>query len=180
MIDEMIQGLMPKVGQWQLTEGEYHYIASYLGDVNFFVFGLGHDTELWRYANKEGKTLFVEHDENWMVYRDDVLKVEYTCKLWQWEKLFEEMKAGIYDNLEITLPDEVRKTKWDVIFVDSPQGYNDGCIGRMQSIFTAWQLASKETIVFIHDCDRQVEDVFSKELFTIEEQTKKLRKCAKK
>ena len=33
------------------------------------------------------------------------------------------------------LPDYVKNTVWDVVFVDGPRGYNDKVPGRMQSIY---------------------------------------------
>ena len=61
------------------------------------------------------------------------------------------------------LPKEIAQNKWDIIFVDAPEGWSDEKPGRMKSIYTAAKLASlsKDCIVFVHDCDRKVEDVYS-------------------
>jgi len=43
----------------------------------------------------------------------------------------------------------------------------------------AWKLANDKTKVFIHDCDREVEDAFSRQLFLIEHEVKRLRRGIK-
>lgn len=169
-LDKTFEKLLAKkleLSPHQMTAEEYRYIGSFLGNVNFLVFGTGHDTPLWRYANKGGLTVFLENNRKWIKKEDtDVYKVTYTTKRAEQEKLLEEYHNGIFDNLKMTLPDVVTNTKWDVIFVDSPVGTNDKKPGRMQSIFTASILANKDTEVFVHDCDRKVEDTYSKAMFS--------------
>lgn len=43
------------------------------------------------------------------------------------------------------------------------EGWSDAKPGRMKSIYTAAKLAhsSKDCSVFVHDCDRQVEAIYS-------------------
>jgi len=80
----------------------------------------------------------------------------------------------------MNVPDIVVKTNWDYIFVDSPMGTNDKKPGRMQSIFTARKLSNLNTEVFVHDVDRAVEDLYSKEMFsTIIKNLTKLRHVKK-
>jgi len=177
VVDELIKELLDKAKGYQMTEEEYRYIASFLGNVNFLVFGVGYDSELWRYSNQEGKTIFLEDDPEWIDDHDDIIKVKYTCRIWDYAKLLYEYERGIYDNLKMELPREVVNTKWDAIFVDGPSGYSPTCHGRMQSIFTARILANKETDVFIHDCNRKIEDLYSKKIFEIKKQLTKLRHC---
>ena len=66
------------------------------------------------------------------------------------------------------LPAIIRETKWDCIFIDAPMGMSDKpqVPGRMQSIFEASVLADEDTDVFVHDCDRYVENVYSKTMFS--------------
>jgi glucuronoxylan 4-O-methyltransferase len=66
--------------------------------------------------------------------------------------------------LLLNLPIEIMEMKWDIIFVDGPEGWSDEKPGRMKSIFTAAQLAhqSKDCYVFVHDCDRPVEAIYSR------------------
>jgi hypothetical protein len=96
----------------------------------------------------------------------DVIKVNYKTKRFEYQQLLDEFKEHNYKNLEMILPNKITKTAWDVILVDAPQGSKDSAPGRMQSIFTAWKLADKSTTVFIHDCNREVEKLYTNELFS--------------
>ena len=174
MLDILLDKLKSNIGQ--LTIDEYKYIIPFLGKSNFLVFGTGNDSELWNYVNKEGKTIFLENQNNWIKSEyGNVIKVEYTCKITEYKKLLNEFKKGIYSNLTISLPKEIKNIKWDVIFIDSPTGYSINCPGRMQSIYTGYSLSNKNTHVFIHDCNREIEDIYSKEMFTIVNEIKRLR-----
>lgn len=165
----------------QMTADEYRYIANFLGSKNFLVFGTGHDTPLWRYANRGGTTVFLENISKWIRAEDtDVIKVSYTTKRNQYMELLEEYHAGNVERLKMNLPIEITNKTWDCIFVDSPIGTTDKKPGRMQSIYTASILANKNTDVFVHDCDRIVEDIYTKEMFsTIIKELTKLRHVRK-
>ena len=147
-----------------------------MGNKNVLILGTGRDSEYWRFCNTTGKTVFLENDDAWIdKTKKDIIKVDYTCSITDSKKLLEEVKEGNYSNVKIVIPPELKTIEWDVIFVDSPTGYNSSCPGRMQSIFTALELSNKNTHIFIHDCDRQVEDIWSMELFEIKTQLTKLR-----
>lgn len=164
--ETLLSEKMEKSNHGQMTAEEYRYIAEFLGDKNFLVFGTGHDTPLWKYANRNGRTLFLENNKRWIDPADtDVIKVTYTTKRAYHKELLEEWHNGIFSNLTMDLPDIVTQTKWDCIFVDAPLGTTDKKPGRMQSIFTAWALSTDTTEVFVHDVDRVVEDVYSKTMF---------------
>jgi len=173
--ETLIAYVLEKSNNFQMTEEEYRYISSFLGDKNFLVFGTGHDTPLWRYSNRQGHTLFLENDSRWIDKNDsDVILVNYSTKCSQYKVLLEEYHNDNFENLKMDLPNEVTNTKWDCIFVDSPVGTKDNKPGRMQSIFTASMLAHKDTDVFVHDTDREVEDLYSTTMFnqTIRQLTK--------
>jgi len=149
----------------QMTEEEYKHIASLLGDKNVLVFGTGHDSNIWRKSNNNGMIIFLEDNDRWIEDLDDVYKVTYTTTLTEAEDLLKKYKSGDDSKLVIELPDIVKNTKWDIIIVDAPAGNKSHFPGRMQSIYCAKNLASSGTKVLIHDCDRYVEDLYSKELF---------------
>lgn len=132
------------------------------GPCNFLVFGLGNDTPLWMKINKKGKTVFLEDLKEWF---DNVKKnnpkveaylVKYTTKRENWKKLLKDPKK-----LVLKLPKRLNNIEWDVILVDAPKGWKDSQPGRMQSIYTASKLIKKGGHVFVHDCGREVEAVYS-------------------
>jgi len=165
-INELIQSQMLKSKGKQMTKEEYWYISSFLSDKNFLVFGLGYDSKLWRYANRNGFTIFLEHDPRWVTDDPDVYQVEYTTVRTQANCLLLEYDQQNFKNLEMKLPNVVLETSWDCIFVDSPQGGNDSTFGRMQSIYAASILANNNTHVFVHDCQRMVENTYTKKMFS--------------
>ena len=165
-LNELVSQQMKLTKNKQMTEEEYFYIASLLGKKNFLVFGTGHDSNIWRHANSDGTTIFLENNTKWILPEDDdVYIVNYTSKLTDADALLEQYKIGNDHNLIIELPEIVKNTKWDIIFVDAPAGNKSHLPGRMQSIYAAKQLSSKDTKVLIHDCDRPVEDTYSKFFF---------------
>lgn len=179
MIDQVLQSLLAKVGSTQMTEAEYYYVASLMGGKNVLVFGTGHDSQLWRIANEDGLTVFLENDPKWIT-SPDVVEVRYTTVLTDADRLLAEYAAGIYDGLVLGLPDQITAQTWDVIFVDSPTGYAPHTPGRMQSLYAASVLAGVDTDVLIHDCDRRVEDLYSRAMFSRHlTQLTKLRHCRK-
>ena len=96
------------------------------------------------------------------------------------KELLKEYHNGDFSRLQMDLPAEVTSTVWDCIFVDSPVGTTDKKPGRMQSIFTASSFALDHTDVFVHDVDRTVEDVYTREMFsTIIKDLTKLRHLKK-
>ena len=162
----LLKDLLEKVKTYQMTEDEYRYISKHLSNKNFLVFGTGYDTPLWEYANRYGKTFFLEHDEKWIPkYKENVLKINYTCSIEESNKLLEEYNKTNYENLLINIPEKIRNSVWDCILVDSPPGYSREHHGRMQSIFTAKQLSNNVTNVFIHDCDREIEKKYASTMF---------------
>ena len=156
---ETVDTLMQKNGNTQMTREEYLYISSLVPSTNFLVFGTGNDTVLWKEANQQGITLFLENDTRWIDSSDEsVYTVVYTCIRSQAEFLLQECKEGREEGLQMEYPKELDNIVWDYILVDSPW---DGSHGRMQSIYLASKLALQDhTQIFLHDCDRWVEDVY--------------------
>jgi uncharacterized protein (TIGR01627 family) len=162
----MLDNLMRLNRQGQMTREEYAYVASFLGNVNFLVFGCGNDSNYWRYSNQHGFTCFLEHHKKW-AKGDHVYVVEYRTKARDYIKLLERFGNGDEACLVMNLPDIVRKTKWDCIFVDSPEGDlgSAKAPGRMQSIYEASRLAGPDTHLFLHDTDRKVEKLYGDVFF---------------
>ena len=126
------------------------------------VFGLGNDSDYWNRLNRNGLTIFLEDNEKWMekitsrINNIKAFKVDYKTKRKNWKELLDSP-----DLLDLELPDEVANNKWDVILVDAPAGWSGNKPGRMKSIFLSSKLINKAGDVFVHDCNRQVEDIYS-------------------
>ncbi|MEM7015061.1 MAG: hypothetical protein AAF585_26680 [Verrucomicrobiota bacterium] len=135
---------------------------------NLLVFGVGNDSGLWMAANRNGgKTVFLENHEGWLETVKkrypaiDARIVSYKTELRDWRKLLNRPEDLMMDDLD----DEVRNTNWDVILVDAPMGFKPHHPGRMQSIYTARQLAKENSHVYIDDCLRPVEWIYSNRFF---------------
>jgi hypothetical protein len=138
------------------------------------IFGVGRDSALWYRANQGGRTVFVEHEPDWIAAtraqlpQAEIVGVHYWTRRWQWPLLLE-ARALLFLR---GLPAHVRDEQWDVIFVDSPQGGKWSRPGRMQSLYTASRLAQRSSVartrghsaeavdLLAHDCDRRVEQVY--------------------
>lgn len=162
----LLDELMKAVQNTQMQREEYAYIASFLKQSNFLVFGTGFDSDYWRCVNDGGFTAFLEDDEEWIDdAKSDIYKIEYSTTRKQHAVLLQQFKNKNYTNLELDVPMIIRQTKWDVILVDAPVGNSDDAPGRMQSIYTAQKLANPKTHVFVHDCNREVENIYTKTMF---------------
>jgi uncharacterized protein (TIGR01627 family) len=155
----------------QLSVEEYSYIVDIVSKrtpSNFLIFGVGKDSGLWLEINKNGKTVFLEDNADWLeqmrtIYADqEAYLVEYRTQLKDWLDLLVQYNQGS-ESLSLELPDHILQTKWDFIFVDAPAGYSDEMPGRMKSIYMAAQLANQNscTDVFVHDCERLVENIYT-------------------
>jgi hypothetical protein len=125
------------------------------------IFGLGNDSQFWAALNKEGTTVFLEDNKPWF---DKIAKkfpylrafqVTYGTRRTEWRSLLVNPSL-----LPMALPNEIQQSEWDVILVDSPKGWRDQDPGRMKSIYVASQLIKRSGDIFVHDCEREVEDVY--------------------
>jgi len=166
IVNELIDKQMRLTKNKQMTKEEYRYISKHLGSKNTLIFGTGHDSELWRQANSHGRTVFLEDNDKWISQENDVYKVTYKTTLSDAENLLKKYRDTKDDDLLLVdIPAFINKINWDIILVDAPAGNKQHFPGRMQSIFTAKKLARKNTEIFVHDCDRKVEDLYTKEFF---------------
>ncbi|MBP7734980.1 MAG: hypothetical protein KA369_03315 [Spirochaetes bacterium] len=137
---------------------------------NFLVFGMGNDTSLWMDINSGGRTAFIEDNAEWyskvmeLCPGAESYLVAYNTRISEWEQLLDN-----HDRLAINLPPEITSVQWDVILVDGPSGDYPNYTrrhgveppGRMSSIYMSSHLVKTKGYVFVHDCNRLVERVYS-------------------
>jgi hypothetical protein len=135
---------------------------------SLLVFGCGNDSTLWEQVNGGGITAFIEDDPLWagkvrgQLKHASVFLVDYDTKKSEWISLLH-----FPDRLELDLPKEVTSKRWDVIIVDGPAGHDNHqkytgreAPGRMKSIYMASKLVAPGGMVFVHDCERLVEQQY--------------------
>ncbi|KAM7269663.1 hypothetical protein ACFE04_025160 [Oxalis oulophora] len=165
----------------------YNVLKS-ISPCNFLVFGLGHDSLMWRSLNPRGKTLFLEEDPKWVEivlgkspdlnahtvnYRTKLSEADELMSTYKSEPLCSPNNAVLRGNDKCrlalsNLESEFYETEWDVIMIDAPKGYFPEAPGRMAAIFSAAVMArhrkgSGVTHVYLHDVDRKVEKEFAME-----------------
>ncbi len=158
-------------GKGLMSFDQYIYSAfttRILAPCNFLVFGLGEDSPLWAELNEGGRTVFLEDDAEWITQFDDqgleIHNVQFQTKAEDHENIGFDPEV-----LQMDLPDTIRDTQWDLIFVDGPLGHNPPRPfkgpGRMQSIFTAHQLLKDGGVCIVDDIGRQIESKYANHYF---------------
>lgn len=156
----------------QMSAQEYSQITKRLlekGPCNLLVFGVGRDSELYMRINAEGTTIFIEDNPEWIAYAKEhnpeieIVQVTYKTRRKEARKY---LQLDLLHTLALDLPKSITEKVWDVIIVDAPAGYDASQPGRMQSIYSAAALAKSGCDVFVHDCDRLVERLYSDHLFS--------------
>ncbi len=126
------------------------------------VFGLGNDSLFWSLLNRCGETVFLEDHPVWfsrvtsLNQSINAFLIEYNTILIEWHELLAHPEY-----LRMDFPEDIGKNSWDVILVDGPVGWKNTAPGRMKSIFAAGNLRTSSADVFVHDCNRKMEQVYS-------------------
>ncbi|MGO9029423.1 MAG: glycosyltransferase [Acidimicrobiales bacterium] len=177
--DATIRELLAQTDDVQLQIEELRPIVGAIQSrpaCSLLVFGCGNDSVFWERINEGGTTVFLEDDPVWAdevrsrLDRADVHRVEYGTRLAEWESLLHAP-----DLLELDLPEGVASQQFDVIVVDAPAGdarhselTGRHAPGRMKSIYMASKLVAPGGFVFVHDCDRHVEQLYATEYLGVE------------
>lgn len=123
---------------YQLSDVEYGLLLGVVlsrAPVNMLVFGLGQDARLWSWANRGGRTVFLEDRPEWLapIAGAECHRVAYPG---------------------FQLPSGLGAVAWGVIFVDGPMGWRPSDPGRRESIQAAARLGGPGSWIFVHDYDR--------------------------
>jgi len=178
-VEAAITEYLAKVGDVQLQLDEMRPIVEAIQSkpaCSLLVFGAGNDSVFWEGVNQGGTTVFLEDDPAWAdeirarLQEARIYRVVYDTELDQWESLLQKP-----DLLALDLPEEIAGQRFDVIVVDGPAGH-EGHLeltghmapGRMQSIYMASRLVAPSGFVFVHDCDRHVEQRYATEFLGAE------------
>ena len=157
--------VMRKLNEIHLGEDLLQLIAVTIkrkAPCNVLIFGLGNDSLFWHKLNRGWMTVFLEDNLEWyhkVTSKEKDLTaflVNYHTRRGDWRLLLDSPAL-----LAMTLPEQIEEEAWDVILVDAPQGTGDQTPGRMKSIYLASRLVKNLGDVFVHDCHREVEDVYS-------------------
>ena len=171
-LDAEMDQLLDGIEGVQMQRSELRAIAEAIrsrGGCSLVVFGCGNDSVFWEGVNRNGTTAFVEDDPAWAetvqakLTAAKVYLARYETRLSDWISLL-----NAPEKLGLALPDAVTSRRWDVVVVDGPPGYPEHAErfgkeaqGRMKSIYMASQLVAPGGCVFVHDCDRVVEQQYA-------------------
>ena len=150
---------------------EYWYLAKeieLLSPSNILVFGLGFDSILWNDLNKDGKTIFIEDNKDWIEKFKNknlsIKKVSYKTEI----NKFQEYGFN-NEILLLKLNKKIFETKWDIIIIDGPLGHQPprewAGPGRMSSLYTAKHLSKYAKYIVVDDFSREIERTFSYKYF---------------
>ncbi|WOK91826.1 protein IRX15-LIKE-like [Canna indica] len=182
----------------KMAEGDLRTIAGVLrrqAPCNLLVFGIGHETPLWRALNHGGRTVFLDENEYYVAHVEgrnpglEAYDVAYTTKVRELPELLDaarRQRSGecrpvqnlLFSDCRLAindLPNQLYGVAWDVILIDGPKGHSATAPGRMSAIFTAAVMARStgrgHVDVLVHDYDREAERVSSAEFLCTENLT---------
>ncbi|NBO98915.1 MAG: hypothetical protein EBU90_02135 [Proteobacteria bacterium] len=128
------------------------------GKPKMLVFGMGHDTRLWWEA---ADTYFVEHDLNFIKMNSFVLTdhvIHYKYPGMTVKRSCEWLNQSKSEWQKVKCPQQlVENGPYDIIIIDGPPGYRYDLPGRLLPIYWSLSLSKAGTVIYIDDCNRNLE-----------------------
>jgi hypothetical protein len=144
----------------QMTLKEYVKICEVIKvktPCNILVYGLGNDSFLYHFLNKNGYTFFIENDKEWI----NKIGKKYSYLNYGYFNFPTTVENSLKTkfNSDVKTP-YIKDKEWDIIIIDGPPGYEKNKPGREIPIKEAaeyFNSSSKSVDVFIHDVNRVLE-----------------------
>lgn len=123
------------------------------------VFGLGHDSKIWYYANEMKDVWFVESDESYIKLNDFIDPKHIIRYKYDNITVKKSFSMSTEDIEKYGLPEGIlQNAPYDLILIDGPAGYDNDVPGRLLPIYWSSKYLSKEdTIIYVDDAERDLE-----------------------
>ena len=159
--------------QTAVTVDEIMHLQSLNVRCNLLVFGIGYDAIFWHKQNQAGRTVFLEHNMEWLqkIKKQwpelEVYHVQYHTLIRR--DLVKFQNSSEWPELSMNLPKTVNEETWHIILVDGPTGHNQETFGRFQSLYMSASLhCSVNALIVVDDCERELERIYSSLVLGIE------------
>jgi len=145
----------------QLTRMQAEAIGSLIAfrgfAANVLIFGAGHDTRYWSTLNAGGRTLVIEDDATWADMVRKKMKSGSILMHTYPTTVEDSRKPDLKKLADFPEPAGIGDTRWDIILIDGPAGYQPDKPGRSLPIYWAHKYSDPWTHVFVDDYERPVE-----------------------
>ncbi len=156
-----------------MSDASHKHVAEMVATAapcQMLIFGPTVDHDIWMDLNAGGRVVILTDetasDSKDSDLRDDVFRVDYATTVGDWQNLLANYSSG-GNPFKNHLPESMRDVAWDIILVKGPAGYSRTSPGRMESIFSAYEIANRHRAVDIcvDDTDRVIESIYSSFFF---------------
>ena len=132
--------------------------------IKFLVFGLGYDSKLY-YNLPNFETYFIENNIYYININSEINK-NNIC-YYKYNTTVLKSLNNLINLDDIKVPNKIMEhVPYDIIFIDGPEGYNENCCGREIPIYwSKYFLSCKNTIIYVDDCDRELESKLIEKYF---------------
>lgn len=145
----------------QLTRMQAEVIGSLIAyrgfAANVLIFGAGHDTPYWSTLNAGGRTLVIEDDATWAKMVREKMKSGSILMHTYPTTVEDTRKPDLKKLADFPEPAGIGDTRWDIILIDGPAGYQPDKPGRSLPLYWAHKYSDPWTHIFVDDYERPVE-----------------------